>query len=153
MKKGILLSVLIAALAVYSAGCKKNQEEVQLMQEPMSMETLSALSSDAKATVDSQAAESISQNAQTLAESSASSLEPLPPQGPYSPSVKEVQLALKNAGYYTGSVDGKIGPMTKKATEEFQKANNLKVDGKVGPMTWDALSKHLESMADAAVNP
>jgi peptidoglycan hydrolase-like protein with peptidoglycan-binding domain len=50
---------------------------------------------------------------------------------------------LKNAGYYAGAVDGKIGPITKKAIEEFQKANNLKADGKVGPKTWELLKGHL----------
>jgi len=67
---------------------------------------------------------------------------PLPPQGPYKPTGIEIQTALKNAGFYTGNVDGKIGPKSKKAIEDFQKANGLKVDGKVGPKTWEALSKH-----------
>ncbi|MCX5716492.1 MAG: peptidoglycan-binding domain-containing protein, partial [Candidatus Omnitrophica bacterium] len=45
---------------------------------------------------------------------------------------KQIQTALKNAGLYIGQIDGKIGPLTKKAIEEFQKSNGLKVDGKVG---------------------
>ncbi|MBN2452955.1 MAG: peptidoglycan-binding protein [Candidatus Omnitrophica bacterium] len=56
---------------------------------------------------------------------------------------KEIQIALKNAGFYTSSIDGKIGPMTKKSIMEFQKANGLKVDGKVGPKTWAVLEKYL----------
>lgn len=56
---------------------------------------------------------------------------------------KDIQKALKNAGFYTGTVDGKIGPRTKKAVMEFQKANGLKADGKVGPKTWAALEKYL----------
>lgn len=55
----------------------------------------------------------------------------------------DIQKALKNAGFYTGSIDGKIGPKTKKAIVEFQKANGLKTDGKVGPRTWAALEKYL----------
>ncbi|MFH1128205.1 MAG: peptidoglycan-binding domain-containing protein, partial [Candidatus Omnitrophota bacterium] len=70
-------------------------------------------------------------------------LETMPPSGPYSPSTQEVQKALKNAGYYTSNVDGKLGPKTKKAIKEFQKANALQADGKVGPRTWAALSKYL----------
>jgi peptidoglycan hydrolase-like protein with peptidoglycan-binding domain len=70
-------------------------------------------------------------------------LEPLPPAGPYKPTAEEIQTALKNAGYYNGAIDGKLGPMSKKAIEEFQKANGLQVDGKVGPKTWLALSSHL----------
>ena len=56
---------------------------------------------------------------------------------------KDVQKALKNAGFYTGTVDGKIGPKTKKAIVDFQKAKGLKSDGKVGPRTWIELEKYL----------
>jgi len=74
---------------------------------------------------------------------------PLPPQGPYKPTGIEIQTALKNAGFYTGNIDGKIGPKSKKAIEDFQKANSLKVDGKVGPKTWEAMSKY----SSTAVEP
>ena len=56
---------------------------------------------------------------------------------------KDIQKALKNAGLYTGSVDGKLGPKTKKAIEEFQTSKGLKGDGKVGPKTWAELEKYL----------
>ncbi len=56
----------------------------------------------------------------------------------------QVQLALKNAGYYTGTVDGRIGEKTKKAIAEFQKAHNLNADGVVGKKTWDELKTYLE---------
>ena len=56
---------------------------------------------------------------------------------------KDMQTALKNAGFYTGTIDGKIGPRTKKAVEEFQRAKGLKVDGKVGQKTWAELEKYL----------
>jgi len=58
-------------------------------------------------------------------------------------SSKDIQTALKNAGFYTGTIDGKIGPKTKKAIEEFQAAKGLKADGKVGPKTWAELAKYL----------
>ena len=67
----------------------------------------------------------------------------LPPSGPYKPTTQEIQTALKNAGFYTGAIDGKIGPMSKKAITEFQKANGLNADGKVGPKTWALLSVYL----------
>lgn len=54
-----------------------------------------------------------------------------------------IQTALKNANLYTGEIDGKIGPLTKKAVEEFQRLKGLKVDGKVGPQTWAALKDYL----------
>ena len=56
---------------------------------------------------------------------------------------KDIQRALKNAGFYAGTVDGKIGPKTKKAIEDFQKAKGLKADGKVGQKTWAELEKYL----------
>lgn len=56
---------------------------------------------------------------------------------------KDIQLALQKAGFYAGSIDGKLGPMTKKGIEDFQKAKGLKVDGKVGPRTWVELVKYL----------
>lgn len=59
-------------------------------------------------------------------------------------STREIQSALKNAGYYTGNVDGKVGKLTKSAVMEFQKANGLKADGVVGQQTWAKLSEHLE---------
>ena len=74
---------------------------------------------------------------------------PLPPQGPYKPTGIEIQTALKNAGFYTGSIDGKLGLKSKKAIEDFQKANGLKVDGKVGPKTWEAMSKHLNAAVES----
>jgi len=56
---------------------------------------------------------------------------------------KDIQKALKNAGFYSGSIDGKLGPKTKKAIEEFQLSKGLKADGKVGPKTWAELEKYL----------
>jgi uncharacterized protein YlxW (UPF0749 family) len=57
---------------------------------------------------------------------------------------EQIQSALKKAGFYSAEVDGKIGPKTKDAVKEFQKANGLKVDGKVGAQTWLKLQKYLE---------
>ena len=56
---------------------------------------------------------------------------------------KRIQTALKNAGFYNGSVDGKLGPQTKKAIKDFQSANGLKVDGIAGPRTKKALTQYL----------
>ena len=61
---------------------------------------------------------------------------------PETPTKKDIQTSLKNAGFYQGELDGKFGPRTKKAVEEFQAANELKSDGKVGPNTWDKLKNH-----------
>ena len=57
---------------------------------------------------------------------------------------KEIQIALKNAGFDPGTADGKLGPRTQQAVKEFQRAKGLKVDGKVGPKTWAELGKYLK---------
>ena len=54
-----------------------------------------------------------------------------------------IQQALKNAGYYDGTVDGKIGPGTRDAVKAFQRDNGLKPDGVVGRQTWGKLKTHL----------
>jgi len=59
----------------------------------------------------------------------------------------DVQTALKNAGFYKGQIDGKIGPQTVAAIKEFQKANNLKANGKVNRSTWRLLKAHLNKEA------
>lgn len=56
---------------------------------------------------------------------------------------KRIQTALKNAGHYTGGIDGKIGPQTKQAIKEFQRTHGLSVDGKVGSKTWAQLARYL----------
>lgn len=56
---------------------------------------------------------------------------------------KEIQTALKNANFYDGNIDGKMGPKTKRAIVEFQKAKGLKADGRVGSKTWAELEKYL----------
>ena len=56
--------------------------------------------------------------------------------------IKQVQMALKKAGFYKGDIDGKQGPRTKEAIRAFQKARGLKVDGVAGKATWQALSRY-----------
>lgn len=53
--------------------------------------------------------------------------------------VINVQVKLKNWGYYDGVVDGIYGPKTFNAVKKFQARNGLRVDGVVGPSTWRAL--------------
>lgn len=57
---------------------------------------------------------------------------------------KNIQIALKNARFYYGALDGMVGKETKKAIKEFQKANNLTTDGMVGKETWMKLKKYLQ---------
>jgi murein L,D-transpeptidase YcbB/YkuD len=57
--------------------------------------------------------------------------------------VKDIQAALKNAGFYDGKIDGIKGEQTKKAVKAFQKANGLRDDGVVGPKTWELLARYV----------
>ena len=139
-KMGVVSLAVVFGLVVY--GCGKKQASLE-EQEPLSMETLSALSTN-----------------QTVSEIKVSEPAPpvdasltLPPPGPYKPGATQIQTALKNAGFYTGTIDGKIGPMSKKAIIEFQKANGLQADGKVGPKTWAALEKYLTVSPEDASAP
>lgn len=59
------------------------------------------------------------------------------------PKTKEIQQALRNAGYNPGRIDGKMGAKTREAIRSFQRANGLSVDGKVGKQTWELLRKFL----------
>ena len=54
----------------------------------------------------------------------------------------EIQQALKGAGYYTGSIDGKIGPSTREAAKSFQRDNGLDADGVIGRRTWAKLKAY-----------
>jgi murein L,D-transpeptidase YcbB/YkuD len=60
------------------------------------------------------------------------------------PSTRDIQQALKNAGFYQGAVDGKMGAMTREAIREFQRINGLKDDGVVGRQTWAKLSAYAD---------
>jgi len=63
------------------------------------------------------------------------------------PNTKHIQTALKNAGYYSGRIDGKMGKQTIGAIKDFQKANNLPADGRVGKKTWNSLKEYLYKKA------
>ncbi len=53
--------------------------------------------------------------------------------------VKKLQRALKNRGYFSGSITGYFGTSTLAAVTAFQQRNGLKADGVAGPATQNAL--------------
>lgn len=65
-------------------------------------------------------------------------------------STKETQQALKNAGFYQGEIDGKLGPQTRAAIRDFQRTNGLSVDGKVGRQTWGKLAAYASASSGTA---
>ena len=144
MKKYLFL-LFVSVVVVYLIGCaqKKKEEEFLTMDElgAISMEpaTVSELKPEAK-------------TGPIVSEIPPESVPTIPPPPTASsvsnkPGNREIQTALKNAGYYIGEIDGKIGRITKKAIEDFQEANGLGVDGKVGLQTWSILSKYLTIQA------
>lgn len=144
MKKFIFV-ILMLGLVSYLVSCGKKQQPISETQEPISMEELGKLntSNPTMPEVMTKTAPAVTVTPSSAVEIPEVKLEQLPPSGPYRPTTHEIQTALKNAGFYSGTVDGKKGPMTKKAVEDFQKANGLAADGKVGLKTWALLSKHL----------
>ena len=58
--------------------------------------------------------------------------------------VNVLQEALSKAGYYDGSIDGKLGSKTRKAILEFQKDHGLVADGIIGKKTWNEMKVYLE---------
>ncbi|OGX14754.1 MAG: hypothetical protein A2166_05565 [Omnitrophica WOR_2 bacterium RBG_13_41_10] len=135
--------IIILIFGIYLAGCGRQHKAQEESQEFVSMEELG-----------SNIAQPTTTPAEVLPAQTTSTVpqiqpEPPIPAGPYKPAAQEIQTALKNAGFYAGNIDGKIGPVSKKAIEEFQNASGLVVDGKVGPKTWEALSKHLNPTTPA----
>lgn len=59
------------------------------------------------------------------------------------PTMKQIQIALRNAGFSPGPADGKKGAQTRKAIRSFKKANGLKPNDKVDRAAWNILKKYL----------
>ncbi|MBI4972883.1 MAG: peptidoglycan-binding protein [Candidatus Omnitrophica bacterium] len=133
--KRILFFVLLSVLTVSLASCGKKETALEELQEPASIEGLTAPET-----------ETVEATATVVAPAPAAS-ENLPPAGPYQPTNIEIQTALKNANYYTGPIDGKIGPLSKEAIKKFQQDNGLEADGKVGSKTWAVLGASLNKPA------
>jgi peptidoglycan hydrolase-like protein with peptidoglycan-binding domain len=54
-------------------------------------------------------------------------------------SVRSAQQVLKDKGFYSASVDGIYGPLTRKAVRSYQEQQNLTPDGRLGPQTLSSL--------------
>ena len=53
--------------------------------------------------------------------------------------VSEVQSALSREGYYSGAVDGNLGPETRSALRRYQRDRRLNVTGSIHRATMNAL--------------
>jgi Putative peptidoglycan binding domain/Transglycosylase SLT domain len=57
------------------------------------------------------------------------------------PQIPGLQVALREKGFYRGSIDGIAGSMTAQAVRAFQRRAHITVDGIAGPQTRRALGK------------
>ena len=60
-------------------------------------------------------------------------------QGSRGETVKKIQRVIKNAGYYTGSIDGIYGSKTTSGVKKYQRAKGLTADGIAGPNTLKSM--------------
>jgi hypothetical protein len=58
--------------------------------------------------------------------------------------VKEIQIQLKNMGYYMDSINGLYDETTVKAVKDFQRREGLTIDGIFGPKTFNKLAELFE---------
>ncbi|MFH1678868.1 MAG: peptidoglycan-binding domain-containing protein [Candidatus Omnitrophota bacterium] len=56
--------------------------------------------------------------------------------------VMQIQAGLRNAGFDSGVIDGKLGQRTQARLMEFQRANNLPASGAINKQTWILLRKY-----------
>ena len=154
MNKKFLVVFLIAIMVLPVAlfGCKGKVEKLPEEPKLETTETMTPLSMESTTSAQQAAQNVIVEPAQNLASEPIPATAAIPSVTEKAPAAgakvaqdknKDIQKALKAAGFYTGTIDGKIGPRTKKAVIDFQKANGLKADGKVGPKTMAALEKYL----------
>ncbi len=146
MRRFVVLFMMVV-LTICAFGCSKKQSAMEEGADSASLTSLpyenAAPGQPIGAEGQTSSVETGVTAGQTAAVTETKTEVPLPPSGPFKPTTQEIQTALKNAAFYTGEVDGKMGPKTRKAIEDFQAAHNLKADGKVGRQTWTVLQGYL----------
>ena len=140
MAKRVWLVGLAGVLVFSLSGCSTTRKSKDLEIQGLRNQ-VSALES--QGSVKDEGASNVSESSQNSGELSSQPTERIS-EAKQRPNAKQIQVALKNAGYYQGVIDGKLGRVSREAIRAFQKANNLSVDGKVGKKTWAALKDYLE---------
>jgi len=152
---GVRIAMMVGAVLVLSgcAGRQTRQElarlqsQVGLLDERISQLERTGVSSASSASFGETAPEGWTSMGATATPKSASSTAGTVTVGSASlpkPSTRQIQQALKNAGFYQGVVDGKMGPLTREAVKEFQRVNGLAPDGVAGRQTWSKLRAYAE---------
>ena len=162
MRRGVIWSVIVLSVFVLSSCQKKAKEETSIESQTIALDEASQVTAtpvsgvEGIAGTDPAAVQSaapmgaMAQQATSAVQDTVAAIS-----APYEkPSIEKIQEALRNTGLYSGSIDGKLGPKTKKALEDFQTQNNLTADGKIGPKTWARLSQYLTAQnIQPAVTP
>ena len=148
--RGVQLGMLVVAASLLG-GCAQGpyhkefarlQSQVGMLDERVTqLERASGVSSGPLSAAPSNETSAAKEWAPAQGESAPSGKEaPVPTPAPsLKPSTREIQQALKNAGFYQGSLDGKMGEVTREAVKEFQRVHGLTDDGVVGKRTWATL--------------
>ncbi|HWX29905.1 MAG TPA: peptidoglycan-binding domain-containing protein [Steroidobacteraceae bacterium] len=66
---------------------------------------------------------------------------------------RQAQLELRNMGLYNGSLDGVLGPETKRALDQFQKDNGLDRTATLDQQTMVALSGNISISQRSSMPP
>jgi len=149
MFKKVLFSFLAAVFTLTLAGCatsacKQKDLEMQGLKNQVTVLEAQVQSKDEelntlKDSLSKSSEQSKVETAEPLKEKSVTSIQHL--------KARDIQTALKNAGYDPGKIDGHMGKQTREAVKAFQKANNLTANGKVNKKTWALLSEYLNQKA------
>ncbi len=141
MAKNVVIFLSIAFFTFSAAGCatsrKQKELEIQGLRNQVSVLEAQLQSKDEEI---SSLREGITKTAE---EKQAVSRKRVVGEVKSRPSMKQIQIALKNAGFEPGAIDGRMGKQTRDAIKAFQRANNLPADGKVGKKTWNLLKEYL----------
>ncbi len=151
MNKGLFLALVMLAGVGFVSGCQKKAVEEQTLEISVPAEGAAGISLESTPQIQITPPQEQIPAAQIQVPVAPAVPEALSeaqsqaniPQEFTPPSAQDIQQALKNAGLYDGEIDGKVGPKTNKAIEEFQAKNNLKADGKVGRKTWEKMKEYL----------
>jgi hypothetical protein len=137
---------VLVIFALFISGCatagKKKDLEIQGLRNQISVLEAQIQSKDEEINCLKESLDKRAQEKETL--TGRSSKKKIPGEVKCRPNIRQIQIALTNAGYNPGAIDGKMGKQTKEALKAFQKANNLTSDGRPGKKTWDLLGPYLE---------
>jgi len=138
-----LLIIFLVSLSGCATGRKKTDLEIQGLRNQISVLETQILSKDEEINSLKESLSRVQETQQQEVTVKKVSKKKIIGEVKSRPNAKQIQIALENAGYNPGAVDGRMGKQTRDAIKAFQKANGLVADGKVGKQTWNLLRGYL----------